>query len=90
MKKSTLGRNLGDLGINELLTNIENEKYNSLLKNLEIEQLTPGKYQPRKEIAEENYSAKIKINQKPKTINLFYIPYTPFYIRNIDFSLDIQ
>lgn len=61
VKKRGLGRSLSDLGLNELLSKMTNDtkstpvaeviaEQGANLKNLPIETLQPGKYQPRKEM----------------------------------------
>jgi len=54
MKKKGLGRNLSDLGLNELLSDIATSNVpKSALRNLAIDLLRPGKYQPRRVMGEE-------------------------------------
>jgi len=54
IKKKGLGRNLNDLGLNELLSDIATSNVpKSALRTLAIDLLQPGKYQPRRAINQE-------------------------------------
>lgn len=54
IKKKGLGRNLNDLGLNELLSDIASTNVpKSSLRTLAIDLLRPGKYQPRREMNKE-------------------------------------
>lgn len=56
-KKRGLGKGLGELGLNELLSDLNNvtnvDENNKDLRKLPIEVLQPGKYQPRREMNSE-------------------------------------
>src|SRR3990167_2083972 len=56
MKKRSLGRGLGELGVQELLsvaTFTETTKPSSELNTLSVERLRPGKYQPRRQMSQD-------------------------------------
>jgi len=57
-KKRGLGRGLADLGLNELLSGVNAPAFKSAdaLQQLNIEQLQPGKYQPRQVMDEKSLS----------------------------------
>jgi ParB family chromosome partitioning protein len=51
MKKPSLGKNIGELGLSGLLSNIHSEANKShQLRKLAIDLMQPGKYQPRKDL----------------------------------------
>jgi ParB family transcriptional regulator, chromosome partitioning protein len=52
MKRRGLGKNIGELGLNELLSNIKPET-STQLRKLPIDLMQPGKYQPRKDMDQE-------------------------------------
>jgi ParB family chromosome partitioning protein len=52
MKKRGLGKNFGELGLNELLSNAKSDAADRLRK-LPIDLMQPGKYQPRRDMDQE-------------------------------------